>query len=301
MVRRSLAGAVAPVRARFVRGERMRPGYLVVGTKRGGSTSLAEWIEQHPEVGVCRSRKGTHYFDVNFGRGWRWYLSQFPRTSEGYRITGESSPYYMFHPLAAPRIAAALPDVKIVMCLRDPVARAWSHHTYEYARGNETVPFEQALGLEPSRLNGERERLASDPAYRSDEWRYHAYLQRGHYADQLQTFYERFPPEQVLVVQSEALFADPIGQLGRVFAFLGLSPFVPTGLEARNANRPYGEMAPETVERLQNYYAPLNEKLYAMPGIDFQWDYSSVTSHNAQEPVNTTSVNTRATAVAAEE
>lgn len=296
MNRQSLAAAVAPLRARLVRGEGMRPGYVVVGTKRGGSTSLADWIEQHPEVGACRAGKGTHYFDVNFARGWRWYLSQFPRTSEGYRITGESSPYYMFHPLAPSRIFAALPDVKVLMCLRDPIARAWSHHTYEYARGNETALFEQALDLEPTRLDGESKRLASDPAYRSEHWRYHAYLRRGHYADQLQAFYDLFATEQVLVVQSEALFADPIGQLDRVCGFLGLSPFAPSGLRARNANKQYGAMAPGTVKRLRDYYAPLNEKLYAMPGIDFQWDYSSGTSRNTQEPVNTT-----ATAVAAEE
>lgn len=264
----------------------MRPGYLVVGTKRGGSTSLAEWITQHPDVGECRSQKGTHYFDVNYGRGWRWYLSQFPRVSEGFRTVGESSPYYMFHPLAPARIHAALPDVKIIMCLRDPVSRAWSHHTYEHARRNENLPFEQALDLEPSRLKEERARLAADPAYQSHEWRYHAYLRRGHYAEALQTFHKFFGARQVLVVQSEALWRDPQAQLSRVFDFLGLAPFRPTGLVARNANQPYGEMAPETVRRLQQYYTPLNERLYALPGIDFRWDYPK-TQLDPSKPVHT--------------
>ncbi len=274
----------------------MRPGYLVVGTKRGGSTSLAEWITRHPEVGECRSQKGTHYFDVNFGRGWRWYLSQFPRMSEGYRIVGESSPYYMFHPLSPARIHAALPDVKIIMCLRDPVARAWSHHTYEKSRGNEHLPFEQALDLEPSRLQDERARLATDPAYDSTEWRYHAYLRRGHYAEALQTFQTLFGTDRVVAVQSEALWRDPQAQMNRVFEFLGLSPFTPTGLVARNANRPYGEMALETVNRLQQYYTPLNERLYALPGIDFRWDYPASTPQSDPKPVHT-----QAALVAAEE
>jgi len=273
MSRRSMGATLGPLRARLSRGERLLPGYLVVGTKRGGSTSLAEWITLHPHVGQSRSGKGTHYFDVNFGRGFHWYTSQFPKLDEGHDLVGESSPYYMFHPLAPRRIRAALPDVKIVMCLRDPVARAWSHHAYEVSHGHEVESFERALDLEPSRLEGEEARIVADPRYAADHWRYHAYLRRGHYAEQLQTFHDLFGPGQVLVVQSEALFADPHGQMDRVFSFLGLEPHRSGQLEPRNANKPYGQMTPETFTRLVDYYTPLNDRLRAMPGIDFAWHY----------------------------
>ncbi|GAA1964587.1 hypothetical protein GCM10009817_00420 [Terrabacter lapilli] len=273
MSRRAMGSTIGVLQSRLARGERLLPGYLVVGTKRGGSTSLAEWITLHPQVGESRSGKGTHYFDVNFGRGFRWYAAQFPKVDEGHAIVGESSPYYMFHPLSPQRIRAALPDVKIVMCLRDPVARAWSHHAYEVARGHEDEPFERALDLEESRLAGEEARIVADPDYPADHWRYHAYLRRGHYAEQLQTFHDLFGQDQVLVVQSEALFADPHGQMDRVFAFLGLEPHRSEQLEARNANRPYGEMTRETFARLADYYTPLNEQLRAMPGVEFTWHY----------------------------
>lgn len=273
MSRRSMGSALAPLRSRLSRGERLLPGYLVVGTKRGGSTSLAEWITQHPQVGQSRSGKGTHYFDVNFARGFQWFTSEFPKVDEGYALVGESSPYYMFHPLSPQRIRAALPDVKIVMCLRDPVARAWSHHAYEVARGHEDESFERALELEESRLEGEEARIVADSSYAADHWRYHAYLRRGHYAEQLKNFHDLFGPEQVLVVQSEALFSDPHGQMNRVFSFLGLDSHHSDQLEARNANKPYGEMTAKTVARLVTYYTPLNEQLYAMRGIDFAWHY----------------------------
>lgn len=272
---RHFTATLRSLQSRVAGGERLLPGYLVVGTKRGGSTSLAEWITLHPQVGRSRSGKGTHYFDVNFGRGFRWYTSQFPRLDEGYALVGESSPYYMFYPLSPQRIRASLPDVKIVMCLRDPVARAWSHHAYEVARGHESEPFERALDLEESRLAGEEARIVADPTYRADHWRYHAYLRRGHYADQLRTFHDLFGPEQVLVVQSEALFADPHGQMDRVFSFLGLQPHRSAQLEPRNANQPYGEMPHETYARLVDYYTPLNDRLRMMPGVEFTWHYQA--------------------------
>lgn len=249
----------------------MLPGYLVVGTKRGGSTSLADWITQHPEVAPCLSEKGTHYFDVNWTRGEAWFRSAYPKPSPGKRITGEASPYYMFHPSAPERIARTLPDVRLIACLRDPVARAWSHHAYEVSKGRETLSFEDALDAEPERLAGEEERLRNDPAYHSPHWRYHAYQRRGHYAEQILELQRCVGADRVLVVQSERLFADPPVELAKVWEFLGLSPFVPLDVAPQNANRPYGSMPGHLVERLQAYYAPHNDLLSRIEGVDVSW------------------------------
>ena len=261
---------LAPLRPLLPNGRGMVPGYLVVGTKRGGSTSAYHWIAQHPEVAPCRMRKGTHYFDVNHSRGWRWYLSGFPRADGVWRITGEASPYYMFHPWSARWIADELPDVRLIVVLRDPVARAWSQHQYELARGTETLPFEAALESEEARVAGEEERMMADPSYVSAAHRYHTYLRRGHYADQLERLYALFAPEQVLVLQSEALFEDPHGQLDRVWSFLGLSSVRLDGLRAMKTGS-YEAMPAGSVEHLQQYYRDHNERLYALPGIDFRW------------------------------
>lgn len=268
---RTLRRAVAPLRPLLWRGETMKPGYLVVGTKRGGSTSIAEWITRHPEVAPCRTAKGTHYFDVNFDRGASWYYSAFPKQSGEWKITGEASPYYMFHPLSPERIAAELPDVKLLLCLRDPVARAWSHHAYETARGHETETFERALDLEPERLAGEAQAIIDDPSYNSPAWRYQAYLRRGHYDEQLAHLYTLFDPAQVYVMQSERAFADPNGELAKVFDFLGVSAHHLEDLAPKNANKPYGDMPTPMVHRLREYYRPHNERLYALPGVDFAW------------------------------
>ena len=266
---------LAPLRpALLSRGERMLPGFLVVGTKRGGSSSLYDWIVKHPNVAPCLTRKGTHYFDVNHGRGFNWYRSAFEKPAPRWQITGEASPYYMYHPLAAERIARELPGAALIVALRDPVARAWSHYQYEVARGREQLPFDAALAREAERLDGEEERMRRDPGYESFAHRHHSYLHRGHYAEQLEALYALFPPERVLVLQSEALFGNPQRQLATVWAFLDLPQVRLEGLEPLKAGR-YDAMPPATSRWLEHYYEPHNERLYALQGIDFRWQVAA--------------------------
>ncbi|MEJ7706836.1 MAG: sulfotransferase domain-containing protein [Nocardioidaceae bacterium] len=250
----------------------MRPGYLIVGTKRGGTTSLAAWVYQHPQVAPCRNNKGTHYFDINYWRGPKWYFSRFEKPRDGWTITGEASPYYMYHPAGAERIAATLPEVKLIAVLRDPVERAWSQYRYEVARGHETESVERALELEPERIRGERERLMADPKYPGMPYRHNGYLERGHYAEQLERIYAKFPRDQMLVLCSEEMYRDPNGQLARVWKFLDLDPMDSLeGTQARNANLTSENVPPAIRELLSEYYRPLNEELYELTGIDFGW------------------------------
>jgi len=269
--RRAAGRVLSPLRAGLPHRKGMVPGYLVVGTKRGGSTSIAHYINQHPEVVPCRSSKGTHYFDVNHGRGWSWYLSCFPPAQGDQRLTGEASPYYMFHPLAAERIARELPDVRLVVSLREPVARAWSHHQYETQQGYEDQPFEQALRLEDERLAGEEERLRRDPSYESFSHRHHAYLRRGHYAEQLERLYDLFDPEQVLVLRTESMFTDPHGELDRVWAHLGLSPVTLDGLDRLKPTHSPLDIDDDLARELDHHYRPWNDRLAQLPGVGFTW------------------------------
>jgi hypothetical protein len=269
--RRAVGRLVGPLRATVRRRNGMVPSYLVVGTKRGGSTSIAEWISRHPEVAPCRSKKGTHYFDVNYGRGWAWYLSCFPAASSRHHTTGEASPYYMFHPLAPERIARSLPGVRLVVSLREPIARAWSHHQYETQQGFEDKSFDQAIDLEEERLAGEEERLRRDPSYESFAHRHHAYVRRGQYAEQLERLYEHFDPDQVLVLRSESMFTDPHGELDRVWAHLGLSPVTLDGLDRLKATHRPLDISPSLARALEDHYRPWNERLAQLPGVGFTW------------------------------
>lgn len=283
---RTAARAAGRLAARVTPAVRLLPTFLIVGAKRSGSTSLFEYVNTHPGVAPCYVRKGTHYFDVNFGRGWRWFRSNFPLPSTG-KITGEASPYYMFHPLAPARIAAALPEARLVAVLRDPVTRAYSHYQYELRRGFEDLSLDAALDREEERLAGEAERMAADPTYESFEHRHHAYLARGRYAEQLDGLRRHFPAERLLVLQSEALFADPDGAIRAVWQHLGLPPH-PLGEVGRFEAGSYDAIPPAARSRLAAYYAEPNERLYAQPGIDFRWPHVADPAPASPVPNQTT-------------
>ncbi len=158
---------------RLTASSRILPGLLICGGQRCGTTSLYRALAQHPAIMKPVFHKGVHYFDTNYERGISWYRGHFPTQAASRRIadhTGlapigfESSPYYLYHPLAAERFARDLPGVKVIVLVRDPVERAWSHHAHEMARGFEPIAdFEEAVAAEEPRLEGVEERLLASP------------------------------------------------------------------------------------------------------------------------------------------
>ena len=258
--------------ASFTAPLRMLPTFLVVGTKRGGSTSLYRYIVEHPHVVPASVFKGTHYFDKGYPLGWAWYRSRFPIAIPGRRhaLTGEGRPYYMFHPLALERIHARLPDAKLLCVLREPIERAFSHWNYEVQRGFEQLSFQAAVEAEEGRLAGEAERMREDERYISFAHRHHSYLARSRYAEQIERIRALFPPTRLLVIQSESLFADPPQQLERVYDFLGLPPW-------RGADHPphkqrhHAPVPDQARDLLAGYFEPWNARLYNDPAVDFRW------------------------------
>ena len=260
-------------------GRRVLPDYLIMGAHRCGTTSLHRYLLGHQCVEqTLLGVKGMHYFSSHSHRSWAWYRAHFPTRAsrekamrdEGRRlVVGESSPYYLFHPLAPARIAERLPDVKLIVLLRDPVERAYSHYQHMRFEGLERcITFEEALAREPERLDGEVDKILTVPGYESFHHRHHAYVTRGIYADQIGTLYSLFPQERLLVLD---FLADPTGGLQTVLSFLGLGPFdAPIELERHNAGS-YERMRPPTRARLVEFFAPHNRRLYDLLGTDLGW------------------------------
>ncbi|MFL6139369.1 MAG: sulfotransferase family protein [Frankiaceae bacterium] len=278
LAKQAVRAATAAV-GRATVGLRMTPDFLIVGAQRCGTTSLFRDLAAHPAVVPPLFQKGIHFFDMHYGRGLPWYLGHFPVRSVAARraaatgsrpITGEASPYYVFHPLAPERIAKDLPHVKLIVLLRDPVERAFSAHRQETARGFETEPFERALDLEPLRLAGEAQRMRSDPSYVSFSHQHHAYLARGHYAEQLVALLDLVGSERVLVLDSAAFFGTPEVVWERVLAFLGLPPWRPAAFEQHNA-RPSSPLPDRLRTRLDDYFRPHDEQLAALLGEVPSW------------------------------
>lgn len=256
---------------------RMLPDFLMVGTQRSGTTSLYRAVAAHPAVAPPLFHKGIHYFDVSYRRGPHWYRGHFPvralanrRLALDHPVTFESSGYYMHHPLAPGRIAADLPGVKLVVLLRDPVERAYSAHSHEYARGFETEPFEKALELEAERLGGEVERMRTESHYLSHSHRHHSYVDRGQYAEQLKVLFDLFGRQAVLVRYSEDFFVEPERVYADITDFLGLPWWRPPAFDRHNA-RPRAPMAESVRRRLTDHFTPHDEKLASLLGEPPPW------------------------------
>jgi Sulfotransferase domain len=259
---------------------RMLPSFLIVGAERCGTSSMYEVLSWHPAVfSAILPRKEVHYFDYNYARPLSWYRCHFPlraRAALAARDTGvapvafEASPSYMCHPLAPERIARDLPGVKLIVMLRDPVARAYSSHTMRAGWGVETEPFERALELEDSRLAGEAERMAADPSYVGYNWRHFAYRTRGQYAEQLEQLDRLVGRDRIHVIDSGEFFASPARVYDQVLDFLGLPDAGHPAFDPpRTRSRP---PMPDSVRKaLEEHYRPYDERLAAWLGHEPSW------------------------------
>ncbi|HJR16062.1 MAG TPA: sulfotransferase domain-containing protein [Gemmatimonadales bacterium] len=248
------------------------PSTLIIGAQKAGTTSLFNYLIQHPDV-LPSLRKEVHYFDFQYHRGVNWYRGHFPYTHQLRRgfLTLDASPYYLVHPLVPQRVAQLLPEIKLVALLRNPVDRALSHYQHEVRGGRESLSFAEALEKEPERLAGEEERLLADPSYYSYNHHRFSYLRRGRYVDQLRQWTRHFPRSRLLVLQSEELFRDPAGTTAAVHGFLGLKPHR-LRLEKPFLQTGYDRSIPlELRSKLVAYFEPYNQQLYQWLGQEFDW------------------------------
>ncbi len=260
---------------------RLLPDFIVIGTQKGGSTSMFQYLASHPYV-VPSCCKEVDFFDLNFSKGAAWYRSHFPsslynRCFKTVRkrdlITGEASPYYIIHPRVPKRVSELLPKVKLLAIIRNPVDRAYSHYTGELEPGYETISsFEEAIDKEEERLHGEYEKLLEDENYYSYNHHHYSYLARGIYADQLARWFEYFPKEQILIVSSEDFQADTSRVFKKVQDFLGLPYWEPPVFTKYRVRSYPKKLNPATRKRLVKYFAPHNKRLYELLGRKFDWD-----------------------------
>lgn len=264
---------------RLTRGRRALPGLLLAGGQRCGTTSMYQALAQQPHLHRPVWRKGVHYFDMSYERGTDWYRSHFPlestvrRSAQRHRSVAtcfESSPYYLFHPWAATRIQETLPEVRLLVLVRDPVERACSAHAHELARGYETLPLAQALAAEEQRLAGEDQRMLDDPGYQSHAHRHQAYRSRGEYAPQLERLAGVLGRERIKVVDSHRFFAQPEEVFEDVLSWLGTRSLVPTRFERHNARR-RPDIDPGLHRDLAAHFEPFDAALEPWLGAAPSW------------------------------
>ena len=224
------------------------PDFLGLGVQKGGTTTLHRLLERHPSV-FLPPVKEVHYFSLHCGEGEAWYRNQFASAASGQRC-GEVTPYYLFHPEVPQRVHALLPKARLIVLLRDPVERALSQYFHSRRLGFEPLPLEEALAVEPERLQSAPAALrAADGTHKSHQE--HSYLSRSRYELQLPAWEALYPAAQLLVLRSEDLFSTPAEIWMRVLEFLGL-PGCPLPDLASPANAGQGESSAVSQEVRQH-------------------------------------------------
>lgn len=185
------------------------PNFLYIGPDKAGSTWLFRALSWHPQVYVTPA-KDLYFFDRYFDHGLDWYRRQF-RGARDEAVVGEISHDYLYSPEAAERIATFLPDARLMVCLREPVDRAFSAYLYLLKHGMFRGSFEDALV----------------------EWE-HTLVEHSLYAKHIRPFLDRYPRSSLLVSMFDALGEDSNAFAQDVFAFLGVTPLpLPENLRER--------------------------------------------------------------------
>jgi hypothetical protein len=249
---------------------RMLPSFLIIGAQKCGTSSLFRYLMDHPQT-APPLQKEIHFFDLSWDKGMRWYRGCFPLAVPfaGRRITGESSPYYLFHPAVPERVAASLPRVRLIVLLRNPVDRAFSHYQAAVRRGTETRSFEHAVEIELERIGEERGRIpeGGDSSFHQR----HTYVSRGYYLEQLERWAALYPRDQMMVIRSEAMFSNPVETWCELMRFLDLDATFTPLFRPYNQHGYAGSMAAGTRARLGELYAAANRDLEEWLGARLGW------------------------------
>lgn len=256
------------------------PDFLIIGAMKSGTSTLFAMLCQHP--GVLRpAAKELHYFSNprNYRRGEAWYRGCFPPPSAlaaseralGYRpVTGEATPA-MSLPEYAERAARLLPEARLVVTLRNPVDRAYSHYQHmALAAIPDRRAFEDALEQEVALL--EQGLQITQDSTRSHRRRLHnyGYLNRGHYVEHLAHWLRHYPRERLLILNFDTWRNDARSAATRAAQFLGLPSHDYAAVRANEGA--YREpMAPATREWLTEHYRPYNRRLFELLGEDWGW------------------------------
>ncbi len=207
------------VRSRTTVNKNRKADFIICGTQKGGTSALAAYLKEHPEVHIP-DEKEMHFFDTESNfliRGEpdysTYHVAFNPESS--HTLVGEATPIYMYWHDAPRRMWQYNPDLKLIVILRDPIDRAYSHWNMERSRNMEHLSFWEAI-------TRERERCREALPY---QHRVYSYVDRGFYMEQLRRLWTFFPKEQVLILRTENLRNRPLETLQSVCHYLQVKPF----------------------------------------------------------------------------
>lgn len=192
-------------------GVRRLPQFIVIGAVKAATTWIAHQLRQHPDIYLPGPEP--HYFSSEYGRGADWYAGLFKKAAP-HQMIGEKSADYLAHPDAARRMAALLPDIPLIVQLRNPVERAYSDYCMLFRRG--------VVRGDPARYLNRANRALP------------RFLEDGLYARHLARFVEQFGRERLKIILHDDIRAAPESVIAEVYRHIGVTPvIVPAAVSAR--------------------------------------------------------------------
>mmetsp|Transcript_11642 Transcript_11642/g.11676 ORF Transcript_11642/g.11676 Transcript_11642/m.11676 type:complete len:336 (+) Transcript_11642:62-1069(+) len=252
--------------------------FLIIGAQKAGTMALLKNLNKHPDIYLLPQE--CHFFDLYWHLGLNWYKSKF-RTSKP--IKGEKTPELIYVDACAPRIKEVCPKAKFILCLRDPVKRAYSSWNMEINRGLEELPFDECVDRELTTMMGEMRSYGTS--------QYH-YIQRGFYYEQIIRFMKIFPDKnQLLIVIAERMRQHPDEEYSKIFKFLGARD-IRLQVEEDHVGSYSKPMSTRQEAKLRKIFAPHNERLFKFLGYrvsEWETDQPKILSKDAAKPQSTNS------------
>ena len=215
-----------------------RLSFLICGSQKAGTSALHRYLSQHPQLFLPKEKE-LHFFDneslswpkPDFGELHSYFRDALPN-----QLLGEATPITMYWDPAPERVWQYNPEMKLIVMLRDPVSRAYSHWAMESARNCESMPFRDAIALEEQRAS----------ATRPLQDRVHSYIDRGFYSHQIRRLWRLFGKNNVLILMQNYLQKNPQQCLEEICRHLNVSP-MPTVKPLKERVGIYGEMMDDDV------------------------------------------------------
>jgi len=193
----------------------MLVNFFVAGVQKGGTTALDQYLRLHPDVQMAATKE-IHFFD---DESVDWENASYARlhlafeNHDSRRLRGETTPIYTYWPFCLERIQRYNLAAKIIIALRHPSFRAFSHWRMEAKRGLEPLPFSEAI------TSAARRRVRNSP---NGVHRVFSYVERGFYSKQIEIALRLFPRSQVMFYRTDDLWSDPNFVLCQIQDFLGV-------------------------------------------------------------------------------
>ena len=262
-------------------GFRTFPDFIIIGAGRAGTTALYSYLIQHPKIIPAYTNNNEdvadlHFFEYMISDNLKWYKSHFPisfsKSQKKHFITGEFTSTYMYHPDVPKRISNLLPKIKLIVILRNPIDKAYATYQQQFRFGEITTTFEETINAEFRRMSLNKDSPKLNSKNRDFEnFVAHNIIRHGSYVNYLETWFEIFDKNQILILNSEDLKNSTKETLNQVFHFLNISNYDIPDISPVNVGK-YPPINKTTRRKLIDFFKPYNQRLNKLLSTELNWD-----------------------------